>query len=51
MTNEAAREVFNQVIANQTDTDTIARIEIVREYFTNADFRKAMEDMVWERNQ
>lgn len=50
MTNEAAREIFNQVIANQTDADKIANLEICREYFTNPNFRKALEDHVWESN-
>jgi hypothetical protein len=48
MTNEAAREVFNQVIANQTDADTIARIELCREYFTNPAFAKALALHLWE---
>jgi hypothetical protein len=48
MTNQQAREVFNQAIANTTDGDAIARIELAREYFTNPSFRKALEDHLWE---
>lgn len=47
MTNEAAKQVFNQVLANLTDADQIAKIELAREYFTNPDFRKALEDHLW----
>jgi hypothetical protein len=48
MTNQAAREVFNQVIANLTDADQIAKIELAREYFTNPTFAKALADHLWE---
>jgi len=41
-----AREIFNAAIANQTDADKIAKLELAREYFTNADFRAAMQDEV-----
>ena len=51
MTNQAAREVFNQVIAAQAGADKIARLELCREYFTNPDFRKALENHVWETNR
>jgi len=48
MTNQAAREVFNQVIANQTDADKIAKLELAREYLTNPAFRAALENHLWE---
>lgn len=48
MTNEALREIFNQAAAKATDADQIARVEICREYFTNPEFRKALENRVWE---
>ncbi len=48
MTNQAAREIFNQVIAKQTDADKIANLELCREYFTNPAFRKALENHLWE---
>ena len=31
-----------------TDADAIAKIEIVREYLTNADFRATLQDHIWE---
>ena len=34
-----------------TDPDQIARLELVREYTTNPDFRKALEDYTWTLNQ
>ena len=51
MTNQAAREVFNQVIASQIDADKIARLELCREYFTNPAFRKALADHLWENRK
>ena len=50
MTNEAAKQVFNQVLATQTDADKIAKIELAREFFTNPAFRKSLEDHVWQLN-
>lgn len=47
MTNQAAREVFNQIIATLTDADQIAKIELSREYFTNPEFAKALADHLW----
>lgn len=47
MTNPAAREVFNQVIATLTNADQIAKIELAREYFTNPEFAKALADHLW----
>ena len=51
MTTEQAREIFNQAAANTTDADAIARIELAREYFTNPQFRKFLEDKTWEINK
>jgi len=48
MTATEARQVFDSAIATETDADRIAKLELLREYFTNADFRKALEDHVWE---
>jgi hypothetical protein len=50
MTNEQARAVFNQAIAAANDADQIAKLELAREYFTNSDFRKGLEQHVWEIN-
>jgi hypothetical protein len=48
-TNEQAKEIFNAAIAKMTDPDQIAKAEVAREYFTNPDFRKALQDCLWER--
>jgi protoheme ferro-lyase len=50
MTTEQAREVFNAMIASTADADKKANLELVREYLTNAAFRKAMSDKVREIN-
>jgi hypothetical protein len=46
-----ARQVFNVAIANAKDADQIAKIELLREYFTNPDFRKFMESSTFAINQ
>lgn len=46
MSNEQAREVFNAAIAKETDPDRIAKVELLREYFCNPEFRSAMENEV-----
>ncbi len=51
MTNQEARAVFDTVIATTTDPDKNARQELLREYFTNADFRKRFEDYSFEHSQ
>jgi len=51
MTNTEAREVFNQVIAQATDADTIARLELSREYFTNPEFRAKLEEFMFQQAQ
>jgi hypothetical protein len=51
MTNQQAKEVFNQAIRNTTDANAIAKIELAREFFTNASFRKALENHVWQLNR
>jgi hypothetical protein len=50
MTNEQAKQIFNQVIATVQDPDRVARMEICREYLTNPDFRKGLEQFVREIN-
>ena len=46
MDNEQAREIFTAAIAGETDPDRIARVELLREFFTNAEFRSAMSNEV-----
>ena len=50
MTDTEAKNIFNKVIENQTDGDTIAKLEILREYFTNAEFKTNLQDFVWAIN-
>lgn len=51
MTNTEAREIFNTAAASAKTTDQVAKIELAREFFTNPEFRKALEQHVWEINQ
>lgn len=44
------KNIFNQVINEQTDKDTIAKLEIAREYFTNPDFKAKLEEYTWRVN-
>ncbi len=46
MTTTEAREVFNKVIAGLTDADSIAKVELAREYFTHPEFRVALSKEV-----
>ena len=48
MTTQEAREVFDLAAKNAADADQVARIELLREYFTNADFRASLEQKLWE---
>jgi hypothetical protein len=53
MTHNEARKVFDQIAAthrNSGNHDQAAKIEIAREYFTNEEFRKTIEDFVWVWN-
>lgn len=51
MTNEQAKQIFNDAIANTTDGDAIANIEIVREFMTNPKFRKDLLDTTFAMAQ
>ncbi len=44
MTNTEIRSEMNKAILQQTDPDTIARMEVVREFFTNPDFKAKLEE-------
>lgn len=51
---EQVRAVFNAEVEKAKavgDEDRVAKVELMREYFTNPAFRKAMEDFVWSRVQ
>jgi hypothetical protein len=49
MNSNEAREVFNSAIANTSDQDEKAKLELAREYFTNPSFRKALAEAVWQK--
>lgn len=54
MTVQEARVEFNKVCsaaAAKGDHAAVARIELAREYFTNAAFRKTVEDHAWQINE
>lgn len=51
MTDEQAREVFNEAIRQIQDPDQKADAEIAREYFTNPAFRAWLESRTFEINQ
>ena len=51
MTTEEARAIFNQIADEQRkagNLDAAANTELLREYLTNPDFKKALEDHIWE---
>ena len=50
MTNQKATEIFNNVLIGETNPERIANIELMREYFTNPEFRAAMENEVARLN-
>ena len=47
MTDQEFRDIVNGVIANESDPDEVAKLELVREYFSNPDFRQWMSDTVY----
>lgn len=47
MTNAEAREEFNKMIEMETDGDTIAKLEVLREWFTSYKFRRVLEEWSW----
>lgn len=47
---EAVRKMFNEVAKAQRNGDEKAKWELLREYFTNPDFKRAFEEYVWGIN-
>jgi len=50
-TNATAKEMFAEMIAAAKaagDKDSVARIEIVREFTTNPEFRASLEQFCWQ---
>lgn len=51
MSNQEARAQFDAAIANTTDANQIAHLELAREYFTNPAFRAELEETTWNLNE
>ncbi len=50
MTDEQAREIFNNAAkkaAEKDDKDAVAKIELIREYLTNPQFRESLSNYLW----
>jgi hypothetical protein len=47
---ETAREIFNGIIAQESDADRRAALELFREYTCNPAFAAALSQYVWELN-
>jgi hypothetical protein len=47
MTPEVARAIFDAAYAAEPDPDKRARLELLREYFCNPDFRRGLHDFAW----
>lgn len=45
------KSIFNQVIAGETDSSTVANLEVCREFFTNPEFRARLEQFTFDQNQ
>ena len=41
---------MNKAIAKVSDPTTIARMEVVREYFTNPEFRAKLEEFTFKKS-
>ena len=42
------RQAFDRMIKETSNPDTIAKLEIAREYFTNPEFRQKLENYSFE---
>lgn len=54
MTNEAARAIFtaaHEAAIARNDLEAAAKLEVIREYFTNEAFRANLQQHVWDINQ
>ena len=45
-----ARQIFTAAIEQETDPDRRSKLELLRAYFTDSDFRKGLEQLVWDIN-
>lgn len=48
---EQIKRAFNDAIAQETDPDKVARLEICREYMTNPAFRAKLEEFTFQQDQ
>lgn len=48
MTNETASQIFADAASNAADAETLAKIELAREYFLNPAFRANLQQATWE---
>lgn len=54
MTNDEAKATFDKIATEQRNAgklDAAATTELIREYFTNADFRNALADFTFNATQ
>jgi hypothetical protein len=47
---ESIKAMFDKIISNTSDADRVAKLELLREYYTNAGFRDHLHNMVWDIN-
>lgn len=47
---EDIRAIFNSMIEAEQNADKKANLELCREYYTNPEFKAALEQHVWELN-
>jgi Mg2+ and Co2+ transporter CorA len=50
MNTNKARKIFDAMIAETTNGEQRAKIELLREYLCNTEFRIALHDEVWKIN-
>lgn len=49
MTDAAARQLFDAAYDNATDADAKAKLEVLREYLFNTEFRDNLRDFMFDR--
>lgn len=49
MTNAQAISKMNELIAAEPDADRRAKLELLREYVWNPDFRAKFHDFIWQQ--
>ena len=46
ITAKQVRDIFDSALVGETNPERIAKVELLREFFTNTEFRNAMRDEV-----